>query len=292
MKVGMMQPSFMPWQGFFELIVMSDIFIFLDDFQFSVQSYHQRNRLFVNREQVDWYTVPVRKSLSFKAALNQTQINEEAPWREKMWKRIKQNYAKAPYFSGVGPLFEQWIKAREPSLAAQNISFIRFVCRLLEIEREFRLSSEFALSTRSSQRVLDLLEQCGADTYYCARGSFGYMHREGIFPKAHIEVLFQDFEPCPYTQIGSPHHFVPFLSIMDALFNVGPGPTAEMVKGGTRAWQSWNEMVMKSSAAETAPVDAVWALQSYTGRSSCVRSDKRPGASTFPEGGIGGLLPE
>ena len=50
MKVGMMQPSFMPWQGFFELIFISDIFIFLDDFQFSVQSYHQRNRLFVNTD--------------------------------------------------------------------------------------------------------------------------------------------------------------------------------------------------------------------------------------------------
>jgi hypothetical protein len=257
MKVGMMQPSFMPWQGFFELIVMSDIFIFLDDFQFSVQSYHQRNRLFVNKEQVDWYTAPVRKSLSFKAPLNQTRINEEVPWREKTWKRIQQNYAKAPYFSSVGPLFEQWIRVREPSLAAQNISFIRLVCRLLDIKREFRLSSEFAISTRSSQRVLDLLEQCEADTYYCARGSFRYMYEEGIFPVAHIDVLFQDFEPCAYTQIGSPRQFVPFLSIADALFNVGPGPTAEMVKGGTRTWQSWNEMVMKSSGAETDSVDAV-----------------------------------
>ncbi len=245
-KVGMMQPSFMPWQGFFDLIVMSDTFIFLDDFQFSVQSYHQRNRLFVNKGQVDWYSVPVHKSLSFKAPLNETQINEKVPWREKTWKRIQQNYGKAPYFACVGPLFEQWIRVQEPSLAAQNISFIRLVCRLLKIEREFRLSSEFAISTASSQRVLDLLERCEADSYYCARGSFGYMYQEGIFPVSHINVLFQDFEPHPYTQIGSPHQFVPFLSIADALFNVGPGPTAEIVKAGTRAWQSWNEMEMIS----------------------------------------------
>ena len=268
MKVGMMQPSFMPWQGFFELIVMSDIFIFLDDFQFSVQSYHQRNRLFVNKEQIDWYTVPVHKKLSFKAALNQVQINEELPWREKTWKRIQQNYAKAPYFPSVGPLFEQWIGIREPSLAAQNISFIRLVCRLLDIEKEFRLSSEFATSTRSSQRVMDLLEQCEADTYYCAKGSFGYMYEEGLFPEAYIDVLFQDFEPCPYAQIGSPRQFVPFLSIADALFNIGPALTAEMMKDGTRKWQSWNEMVMKSLGVKIDSVDAGRTSQSHTGRTA------------------------
>ena len=65
MKVAMMQPTFLPWQGYFELIYQADCFIFLDDFQFSVQSYHQRNRLFVNRDQVGWYTVPVKKSNAF-----------------------------------------------------------------------------------------------------------------------------------------------------------------------------------------------------------------------------------
>ncbi len=257
MKVGMMQPSFMPWQGFFELIVMSDIFIFLDDFQFSVQSYHQRNRLFVNKEQVDWYTIPVRKSLSFKAPLNQTRINEEVPWREKTWKRIQQNYAKAPYFSSVGPLFEQWIRVREPSLAAQNISFIRLVCRLLDIKREFRLSSEFAISTRSSQRVLDLLEQCEADTYYCARGSFGICTRKASSRWPILTYCFRISSPALTRKLDRLVSLC--LSSQSRMLCLMSGRvrTAEMVKGGTRTWQSWNEMVMKSSGAETDSVDAV-----------------------------------
>ncbi len=249
MKVGMMQPSFMPWQGYFELIAMSDIFIFLDDFQFSVQSYHQRNRLFVNKGQVEWYSVPVHKKLSFKAALNEAQIHEELPWRDKTWKRIRQNYANAPYFSTVGPLIREWLEFRAPSLAAQNIAFIRLVCRLLSLTAEFRLSSDFALVTRSSRRVLDLLDACGAETYYCARGSFGYMYDEGLFPANRVDVLFQDFAPRPYKQIGSPREFVPFLSVADALFNVGPDATAELIKGGTRSWQGWDEMIVNAKTA-------------------------------------------
>lgn len=103
MNVAMMQPAFIPWQGLFELIYKADIFIFLDDFQFSVQSYHQRNRLFVDKERVDWYTVPVLKSVSFGLPLNQTRISEQAPWRQKMWKRIYHNYAKAPFYEMTAP---------------------------------------------------------------------------------------------------------------------------------------------------------------------------------------------
>jgi len=94
------------------------------------------------------------------------------------------------------------------------------------------------------------------------------MYEESIFPVANIDVLFQDFKPCPYTQIGSPRQFVPFLSIVDALFNVGPGSTAEMVRGGTRTWQTWNEMVMKSSTAGIDSVDAAPTPQQHAGRTA------------------------
>src|SRR5208282_3995432 len=128
MNIGMMQPAYMPWLGFFELIYKADTFIFLDDFQFSVQSYHQRNRLFVNRGQVDWYSVPVRKSVSFKAALNQALINEEVPWRIKSWKRIQQNYSKAPFWGDLSSLVGKWMLSSAESLSEQNIAFIKLVC--------------------------------------------------------------------------------------------------------------------------------------------------------------------
>jgi hypothetical protein len=252
MNVAMMQPTFMPWQGFFELINCSDVFIFLDDFQFSVQSYHQRNSLFVNTGQVDWYTTPVGKC-SFKAPLNGTIINESIPWRMKMSKRLQQNYSKSPYFKNIFPLIDDWLQTRFSSMAEQNISLILKICDVMKLKREFRVSSDFQSATQRSARVLELLYWCGAKRYYCARGSFPYMMEDGIFPSPDVEVLFQDFKPKPYRQVGSPGIFFPYLSILDGLLNIGPEKTFELVQSGTEHWNTWDEMheaVVTKSGAE------------------------------------------
>jgi hypothetical protein len=98
--------------------------------------------------------------------------------------------------------------------------------------------------------VLELVHWCEADTYLSARGSFGYMLEEGIFPAPGLEVIFQDFDCRPYPQVGAVGEFVSHLSVLDALMNVGPEATLELVRGGTRRWIEWNELV--ASAPEAA----------------------------------------
>lgn len=240
-----MQPSFLPWQGFFELIYHSERFIFLDDFQFSVQSYHQRNRLFSNLGKIDWYTIPVQKSSSFKLPLNKVSIMETIPWRVKMWKRIQQNYSKAIYFREIAPLIENWLQYHAESLAENNVNFIMIVCDILNLHREFRFSSQFQTENPRSTKVLDLLRWCEADQYYCARGSFDYMLADGVFPVDDIKIYFQDFKPTPYKQVGSPDTFVPYLSVLDALMNIGPSQTMELIMHGTKNWLSWDERAIE-----------------------------------------------
>lgn len=243
MRVAMMQPAFMPWQGYFELVFKSDRFIFLDDFQFSVQSYHQRNRLFVNRGQVDWYTVPVQKSESFKTPLNETRINESCNWRKKHWKRIEQNYSKTPFYKLIAPEVQRWLLTPASSLAAQNIEFIFLLCRIMEIEREILFSSKLKSTLDRSRRVVELLRWSETDQYLCARGSFPYMIEDGVFPIEDIEVVFQNFVLKPYAQIGSPKEFIPLLSVLDAFMNIGPEETLKLIVSGTECWSSWDDML-------------------------------------------------
>lgn len=250
----MMQPAFMPWQGFFELIYKAGRFIFLDNFQFSVQSYHQRNRMFVNKGQVGWYTVPMQKGMSFGAPLNEAKINESTAWRKKMAKAIRFNYLKAPYFNEIFPYIEKWLLTPAASLAAQNISFIKLVCGLLGFEREFLCSSAYQAENKRSLRVLELLRWSNASHYFCAQGSFEYMHEDNVFPVSDVEILFQDFKPQPYAQAGAVDAFVPYLSILDALMNIGAADSAELVRGGTSKWLTWEDMVQlrKLSGKEAA----------------------------------------
>jgi hypothetical protein len=245
----MMQPAFMPWLGFFELVLQSDCFICLDDFQFSVQSYQQRNRLFVNGDRVGWCTVPVRKG-SFLAPLNRTLFAEEPAWRRKLWRRIEANYAHAAYFGELSAWLHDWLFGEYSSLADQNIAFIRDVCALLRITPEFRHSSEHPSDAARSWRVLDLLRWCGADCYLSARGSFEYMQNDGVFPVEGVTVQFQDFECRPYRQVAISDGFVPYLSTVDALFNVGPEETLRLVRHGTKHWSSWDEMVQERQERE------------------------------------------
>ena len=246
MNVAMMQPAFMPWQGFFELIYYSDCFIFLDDYQFSVQSYHQRNRLFVNSGQADWYTLPIEKT-SFKSQLDSAKINNSVPWRTKFLKRLQQNYARTSFYPHLGAEVEAWLLHQHNSVADMNLALIGMICDWLEIKREFRKSSGFNSYSHRSKHVLDLLRWCGASRYYCARGSFPYMDEDSVFPVNDIEVLFQNYVPKPYQQIGSPRVFVPYLSILDALFNIGPTETLKIISTGTDDWSSWDDMKRQAS---------------------------------------------
>ncbi len=247
MKIAMMQPAFLPWQGFFELMDKSDLFILLDDFQFSVQSYHQRNRLFVNKGQIGWYTVPVQKTVSFGGKISDAIINNHIPWQIKMWKRIRQNYSKAPFFHEIAPVIEGWLLSSKEYLSDLNITFINLVCTILKIDTEIRLSSQFPTRAHRSDKVLELLRWGKASQYLCAKGAFEYMNEDAVFPVDDIEILFQDHIPKKYSQIGSPNDFIPFLSVLDTLLNIGPGKTLEVIRNGTENWLSWEELAFPQS---------------------------------------------
>lgn len=245
-KVAMMQPTFIPWQGFFELISKSDKFIFLDDFQLSVQSYQQRNRLFINEGKIDWYTVPLEKKKSFLQPLNQVTIKENG-WREKMWRRIEANYKKASYFSIIKEELKKLIVFQHENLAIQNIRIIKYICQLLNYKKEFICSSRYNLISKRSFKVLDLLRISNATKYYSAQGSFGYMQEDGVFPCKDIEIFFQDFQCRSYFQVKSKNEeFFPKLSIIDAILNIGPEETRKLVDKGTSHWLSWEEKMSMS----------------------------------------------
>lgn len=182
--------------------------------------------------------------------LNQTRINESTPWREKMWKRIQQNYSRTPYYSQIAPHVEKWLLEKSESLAAQNIAYTKLVCDLLALRCEFCFSSQHPSEQLRSKRVLELLRWCKAKRYYCAKGSFAYMIEDGVFPVEDIEVLFQNFQPKAYNQRGAKDSFMPNLSALDALFNVGPEQTAELIKNGTPQWLTWEEMLKEGSKSQ------------------------------------------
>ena len=117
------------------------------------------------------------------------------------------------------------------------------ICSLLHIEKKFLYSSDFTRETgiqsKRTQHIIDILNWAKADLYLSAFGSFDYMKEDGYDATLH-PVLFQNFEPKPYKQVQS-DSFVPYLSVLDAMFNVGAETTLNLIRRGTDHWLTFEE---------------------------------------------------
>lgn len=241
----MMQPTFLPWQGMFELILNADRFIFLDDFQYCSRSHHTRNRLFVAKETVGFYGVNINNPKTQEIALNQVTLQSNGKWKNDLLKRMQFVYSKTPYFFKYYPRIESWLLEDSTSLAELNINGVKTLCSILNIEKDFLYSSDFTKEIGNpsvrTQRIVDLLEWSKADLYVSANGSFEYMHADNYDYIKH-PVLFQNYEPANYKQKHS-REFVPYLSVLDALYNIGADATYDIIKNGTKKWLSFEEML-------------------------------------------------
>jgi hypothetical protein len=239
MRVAMMQPTFLPWAGYFALVDAADLFVVLDDFQFQRHSFHQRNRVFIGRE-VRWVTVPVRHPHDEQFPL----LSEVEPvltqrFRTKLLRSLQQTYGTSGHFATVSAGIREALERPWDTLADLNCELIRYVCLLLGITTDIKRSSAVGSSGRRSARVADLLERVRATTYLAAAGAEEYMREDGVFPLTHIETLFQRYAPVPYRQSQS-DDFVSHLSVLDLLFQVGPGEAATAVRAGAGEFVPWS----------------------------------------------------
>jgi WbqC-like protein family len=248
-RVALMQPTFLPWQGYFALIAAADVFVLLDDFQFVRRSFHHRNRLYFLNEGAATVSVPVVHAAGGnEPPLSQARTTIDAKWRRHLKAKLDHAYRSAAFHAQLRPAVDEWIDTEWPSLAEMNIAFIRHAAALCGFAPEWRRSSEVGALGQRSERNVDLLQRVGARTYLAARGSLDYMVDDGVFPVDGIDVVFQEFVPVSYAQRNAPA-FESHLSILDALFEIGPAETREIVLAGQRAWVPWSAAIADATRA-------------------------------------------
>jgi hypothetical protein len=172
--------------------------------------------------------------------------------RSKLLGVLRHAYARAPFLKELLPRIEAWIARDHATLADLNIGFIELAASWLGIETRLVRSSTLGSTGTRSARIADVLHRVGARTYLSARGAAGYMIADGVFPLSDVEAVFQTYEPAPYPQVQSPE-FVPYLSVLDLLLQVGPEAAREVLARGERPFIRWDEM---AGAYEGAPVVA------------------------------------
>lgn len=221
------QPNFLPYLGFFDKMIHSDVFVIRDEVQFVERDFHHRNRIRIESPrgqapQCKWIRVPVVKE---QTDLNRIKINGDVmdkniPWNVFMLRQIRSNYETAPHFDQFFPKLDSILRIQTARLIDLNMVIINWLQECFGIEVEILYASQlnYGKTGDPTRDLIKIAEAVGADVYLSGSGGRNYLNHE-LFEASGVEVQFQSFDHPVYRQQYA--GFVPNLAAIDALFNVG-----------------------------------------------------------------------
>ena len=223
MIVTIHQPNYLPYLGFFDKMAKSDIFVIYDDAQFNKSDFQHRNRIRIYHGW-KWLTVPVEKK---RIPINEVKIrNEVKTWKGVKWsdahfRDIHDNYKDAHYYGVYADELMRIYKRTYEKLVDLNMELIRFLMKAFDIDVEIVFSSDLGFTSKSTQKLVEIVEALGGDVYLSGPKGGDYLD-VSLFERKGIKVVFQDFKHPVYKQRYK--GFVPNMAAIDALFNVGKMP--------------------------------------------------------------------
>lgn len=217
LRVGIHQPNYAPWVGYFAKMASVDVFVFLDDCQMPIgRSYVSRVQV-RGREGAEWMTVPVQRDEG--QPIRAVQFADRTSTRKHLGK-LQANYGRCPFFDSVMETLRPIYAEPGEYLAAFNIRLIRALAGYLGLSPRFHLESEMPGAGTGTQRLIDIVRCLDGTTYISGSGGTKYQDPDAFLANG-IELDIRSYQPVAYRQLHG--EFVPGLSMLDALFHLGPG---------------------------------------------------------------------
>ncbi|HSR20599.1 MAG TPA: WbqC family protein [Anaerolineales bacterium] len=220
MIAAILQPSYIPWRGYFDQIRRAETFIFYDDAQYDKHGWRNRNQIKTANGKT-WLTIPVHSGgVTSGIAIKDVRIDWSKPWVRKHMHAFAAAYNKAPFYKDYVPLLESFFDKRRELIADLTIETTVRLARELGIEHtHFLRSSELAgITGRRTERLIQILERVGADHYLSGPSARSYLD-PAAFAEAGIQLEYMEYGYPEYPQLYPP--FDPNVSIVDLLFMTG-----------------------------------------------------------------------
>lgn len=213
------QPVYIPWLGLFHKIALADKFCFFDNVQYQTKDWNNRNKIKFNNGKADWLSVPVLNKSYLEHSYLEIEINNKLPWQRKHWKSIALNYKKAPFFGLYEQGLKRFFEVNWQFLSELNYEMLLFFMEALGITVSVVRMKDCSFEGFKSGLVLDMCKKLGATVYIFGEQGRDYadinsFHAAGVVP------IFQQYNHPAYHQLHG--EFVPYLSVIDLLFNCGP----------------------------------------------------------------------
>lgn len=211
MKVAIMQPYFLPYIGYFQLINSVDTFVIYDDVNYIKQGWINRNRILLNN--IGYvFTLQLNGSSSFRK-INEITVGSN---KNKILKTFKLAYNHAPYFHTIFPIIEEILLNEEQNLAKFVTFSVKKISQILDINATYILSSDVKKNNelKGQEKVIEICKKLSADTYINAIGG-QELYSKTEFQNEDMTLKFIKTNSIVYKQYE--HEFVPNLSILDVL---------------------------------------------------------------------------
>lgn len=228
MKLAIMQPYFLPYIGYYQLISAADVFVVYDNIKYTKRGWINRNRMSINGTD-SVFSIPLKKDSD---ALNISERELAAGFdREKFLNQFRGAYSRAPHFSETFSLLTKIVQFKETNLFRYLHNALLETCTHLRVDTEIRISSEIDVdqNLKGQDRVLAICQALGATTYLNAIGGTQLYSREAFSDRG-LGLHFIKSRPYSYTQFGTT--FIPWLSIIDVMMFDFPDRITHTINGG------------------------------------------------------------
>jgi hypothetical protein len=209
----------------------ADIFVITDHVQFPKNGANWSNRVkTMIFGEPRWVTMPVKRIQGGVTKYYETYSDSSRPWRKRVLKTIQCSYGNAPYFHETFNLLEPLILNQSTNIVEYNLSNIKEIAGLLSLDTTKIVigSSLKGLNGTKTEMLISTAKAVSADTYLCGGGASGYQEDQK-FHESGINLIYQNFSHPTYFQFNSTE-FIPGLSIIDVLMNLGVEGTKELLK--------------------------------------------------------------
>ena len=225
-RIAIVQSSYIPWKGYFDLVNSVDEFVLFDDVQYTRRDWRNRNRIKTSNGTV-WLSIPVSSKGQFDEPVKSIRVSDQE-WGSRHWRTLRANYARAAHFRTYAPLLESlYLDCEESHLSAINRRFLTALCGILGIRTKLTWSWDYEVGAGKTERIVSICRQAGADVYVSGPSAASYLDARQ-FEEANVELVYFDYSRYPeYRQLFPP--FEHRVSVLDLILNEGPEAPRYMV---------------------------------------------------------------
>lgn len=213
MKIGISQPCFLPWEGYFALVDHVEKFVILDEVQFEKRSWQQRNYIKLNNNPF-LISIPTDTKNKFHQKINEVVIHN-LDFKKKILLNIYHAYKKKKYFDLYYPKIKEIFEKNETKLIKLNLDLIFLIIKILGIKTEILFQSKLKAIGKKEELIFNICREIKCSKYICTVGSKKYLSKFEIIPEINCPIIY--FEYISKKKLNDKF----FLSIIDIIFDYG-----------------------------------------------------------------------